>query len=157
MRTRSGRWWCSCTGRASEAKTSTRCGGQASRRHWSNKISIGIWASCSFPRSAQRVPYWDPAQIVELIEHVSKRLSVNRERIYLTGYSMGGYGTWATACYEPDRFAAIVPLCGGGNVEQAERLRNLPIWAFRGDKDNVVPLEGEQAMVDVRQERWVAT
>ncbi len=92
--------------------------------------------------------YWEPRQVVELLEHVSSRLSVDQDRIYLTGYSMGGYGTWAAACYDPDRFAAIVPVCGGGNVEQAERLKRLPIWAFHGDKDNVVPFEKDQAMVD---------
>lgn len=91
---------------------------------------------------------WSPKLVVGLIEHISSSLSVDRKRVYLTGYSMGGYGTWATASYDPGRFAAIAPLCGGGDVEQAERLKNIPIWAFHGDKDNVVPLEASQAMVD---------
>jgi predicted peptidase len=91
---------------------------------------------------------WSPEGVVELIEHVSSHLAIDPDRIYLTGYSMGGYGTWATACYDPERFAAIAPLCGGGNVEQAERLKGLPIWAFHGDKDNVVPFEADQTMVN---------
>ena len=91
---------------------------------------------------------WSPELIVGLIEHISSSLSVDRDRVYLTGYSMGGNGTWATASYDPGRFAAIAPLCGGGDVEQAERLKNMPIWAFHGDKDNVVPLEASQRMVD---------
>ena len=91
---------------------------------------------------------WNPQWIVELVDHVSSRLSIDRDRIYLTGYSMGGFGTWATACHEPDRFAAIAPLSGGGDVQQAQRLKALPIWAFHGDKDNVVPIASSQAMVD---------
>jgi len=94
---------------------------------------------------------WQPEQVVELIKHVSSRLSIDRDRVYLTGYSMGGYGTWATACHDPNRFAAIAPVSGGGDVQQAERLKELPIWAFHGDKDNVVPIEPDRAMVDAVQ------
>ena len=91
---------------------------------------------------------WSPELIVELIEHISGSLSVDRDRVYLTGLSMGGFGTWRTASYEPNRFAAIAPVCGGGDVTQAERLKNVPIWAFHGDKDTVVPLKASQEMVD---------
>ena len=66
----------------------------------------------------------------------------------MTGYSMGGYGTWSTASHSPELFAAIAPLSGGGEIAQAERLKELPIWAFHGDKDNVVPIEWDRAMVD---------
>jgi predicted peptidase len=92
--------------------------------------------------------YWNPEQITALVEHVSSRLAVDRDRVYLTGYSMGGFGTWATASYKPDRFAAIAPLCGGGDPASAERLKNLPTWAFHGDKDQVVPFEASKTMVD---------
>lgn len=91
---------------------------------------------------------WSPELIVGLTEHISKSFAVDRGRVYLTGYSMGGNGTWATAIHDPDRFAAIAPLCGGGNPQQAERLKNTTIWAFHGDKDNVVPLQATQIMVD---------
>lgn len=91
---------------------------------------------------------WSPEIVVELIEYISNSLSVDRDRVYLTGWSMGGFGTWNTACSNPLRFAAIAPLSGGGNVEQASQLASLPIWAFHGDKDNVVPLDASQAMVD---------
>lgn len=95
---------------------------------------------------------WSPETVVELIERVSDSLSVDRDRVYLTGYSMGGSGVWRTACFDPARFAAIAPLCGGGNVEEAGRLKNIPVWAFHGNKDNIVPLEATQRMVDaVRQ------
>ncbi len=92
--------------------------------------------------------YWNPERLVELVENVCSRLPVDRDRVYLTGYSMGGYGTWATASFDPDRFAAIAPLSGGGDVERAARLKDLPIWAFHGDKDRVVSLEESRAMVD---------
>lgn len=92
--------------------------------------------------------HWTPEQVVKLVENVSNRFSVDRDRVYLTGYSMGGFGTWATACYDPNRFAAIAPLSGGGEPSQAKRLVNLPIWAFHGEKDEVVSLDASKQMVD---------
>lgn len=91
---------------------------------------------------------WSPECVIGLIEHLSQTLSVDRDRVYLTGYSMGGYGVWATAINDPGRFAAVAPLCGGGDTVEAERLKNMPIWAFHGEKDDIVPLETGQAMVD---------
>jgi predicted peptidase len=91
---------------------------------------------------------WSPDLLAGLTEYISKSFSVDRDRVYLTGYSMGGNGTWATAASDPGRFAAIAPLCGGGNPERAQQLKNLPIWAFHGDKDNVVPIAASQTMVD---------
>ena len=91
---------------------------------------------------------WNPELLVGLIEHISSSLSVNRDRVYLTGYSMGGNGTWAAASCDPARFAAIAPLCGGGDVSQATRLADVPIWAFHGAKDHVIPLKASTAMVD---------
>ena len=91
---------------------------------------------------------WDPALVVELIEHLSSTLPVDRERVYLTGCSMGGFGTWRVATYDPGRFAAISPLCGGGDVTQAERLVDIPVWAFHGAQDGRVPLALGKEMVD---------
>jgi predicted peptidase len=91
---------------------------------------------------------WIPEKVVKLIEHVGRRFAVDADRVYLTGYSMGGFGTWETACFDPERFAAIVPVAGGGDVAQAKRLVNLPIWAFHGAKDEVVPPEASRKMVD---------
>lgn len=91
---------------------------------------------------------WSPELVVALIEHVSCSLPVDRDRVYLTGFSMGGVGVWATAIYNPGRFAALAPLCGGGDVGQAKRLKDIPIWAFHGDEDDVVPLAASEMMVD---------
>ena len=81
-----------------------------SHRHWGF-----VLLSPHCPKDS----YWQPEQLIQLVEHVGNRLSIDRDRIYLTGYSMGGSGTWATACHDPDRFAAIAPISGGGDVEEA--------------------------------------
>jgi poly(3-hydroxybutyrate) depolymerase len=91
---------------------------------------------------------WSPELLVGLVQYLSSSLSVDQNRIYMTGYSMGGNGTWATAIYKPDLFAAIAPLAGGGNAELAERLVHIPIWAFHGEKDRVIPLKATKEMVD---------
>jgi predicted peptidase len=91
---------------------------------------------------------WQPEHVIGLIEHIRQRFSVDRDRVYLTGYSMGGFGTWQTACHNPDRFAAIAPLAGGGDESQAERLVNMPIWAFHGMKDKSVPFESSEKIVE---------
>ena len=91
---------------------------------------------------------WEPERVVQLIEHLGNTFSVDRDRVYLTGFSMGGYGTWATACQHPEHFAAIAPLAGGGDTSQAERLKGVPIWAFHGKEDKVVQFDRSQSMVD---------
>ena len=63
------------------------------------------------------------------------------------GTSMGGFGTWGLALEYPERFAAIAPICGGGYWFLADRLRDVPVWAFHGAKDDVIPLEESQRMV----------
>ena len=72
---------------------------------------------------------------------------VDPGRIYLTGLSMGGYGTWDLAARQPERFAAILPICGGGDEATAPRLAKLPIWCFHGDADKVVPVERSRTMI----------
>ena len=88
------------------------------------------------------------AELSALLDAVKERHPVDLDRVYLTGLSMGGYGTWALAAQSPETFAAAAPICGGGDPETAPKLVNLPIWAFHGAKDEVVPLERTEAMVD---------
>ena len=84
-----------------------------------------------------------------LLDEIVASHRVDEDRVYVTGISMGGYGTWALASLQPERFAAAVPVCGGGNALPAARqLRNLPLWAFHGDADPVVPIAESQRMVD---------
>ncbi len=92
--------------------------------------------------------WWQTDHLIELLDEVISVYAVNTDRVYLTGLSMGGYGTWKLACEHPERFAAVVPICGGGPVEKACRLKDVPIWAFHGAKDEVVPLEKGQEMVN---------
>ena len=79
---------------------------------------------------------------------MTEKYSVDKDRVYLTGLSMGGFGTWALAAKEPQRFAAIVPMCGGGDPKTADRIKDLPIWVFHGEKDTSVPIARSQEMVD---------
>ncbi|MFQ5794344.1 MAG: aldo/keto reductase [Candidatus Bipolaricaulia bacterium] len=82
-----------------------------------------------------------------LLDEVVTTYAVDTDRLYLTGFSMGGYGTWHLATAYPERFAAIAPVCGGGDSKQACALKDLPVWAFHGAKDRVVRLRVSQKMV----------
>jgi predicted peptidase len=95
---------------------------------------------------------WNPDALSALLDEVIASHRVDEDRIYLTGLSMGGFGTWALAAAKPDRFAAIAPICGGGDPRTADRIKSLPIWVFHGAKDNVVPLSSSERMVDALEE-----
>ena len=86
--------------------------------------------------------------IMALIDETVENYSIDQDRVYLTGLSMGGYGTWTIASSYPHRFAAIAPVCGGGQPYLARNLKNIPVWAFHGAMDSVVPLQQSQMMVD---------
>lgn len=73
---------------------------------------------------------------------------IDKSRIYLTGISMGGYGSWALAAHHPDLFAAVVPVCGGGSTANAEILKNIPLWVFHGGADPVVPADQSRQMIE---------
>ena len=94
---------------------------------------------------------WDVLALHTLLDEITTRYRIDEDRVYVTGLSMGGMGTWALAASRPDRFAAIVPICGGGNRRQAPRLKDLPIRIFQGAKDPVVRPETAQAMYDALQ------
>lgn len=94
---------------------------------------------------------WWPEQIdilISLLDEVEAKYRVDTDRVYLTGLSMGGFGTWRLAERYPQRFAAIAPICGGGEFYAAYRLKNVPVWAFHGAKDKVVPVEKSKEMVE---------
>lgn len=90
---------------------------------------------------------WSVPLLITLLDEAIAAYNVNLERIYLTGLSMGGYGTWRLAAAQPDRFAAIAPVCGRANPEEAYKLKNLPIWVFHGAMDSVVPFSESEKMV----------
>lgn len=91
---------------------------------------------------------WDTRALTALLDDLVAKYRVDKDRIYVTGLSMGGFGTWALAAATPDRFAAIIPICGGGNPGTAAKLKDLPIWVFHGGKDTVVPPERSEVMVN---------
>ncbi|MBX7135235.1 MAG: alpha/beta hydrolase [Fimbriimonadaceae bacterium] len=92
--------------------------------------------------------FWDVDALVGLLDEMEEKYRVDKDRIYVTGLSMGGYGTWNLACTIPDRIAAIAPICGGGQWVAAKRLIGIPIWAIHGDSDAVVPPINSEKMVE---------
>lgn len=85
--------------------------------------------------------------IIEFIGQLLEHYNIDEDKIYLTGLSMGGYGTWFTAMARPDIFAAIAPVCGGGMAWNADVLK-MPIWAFHGAEDKVVSPNQSDEMVE---------
>jgi len=87
----------------------------------------------------------------DMLDDVVERYRVDQSRIYLTGLSMGGFGTWSLALEHPERWAAVAPICGGGNplytlsydAKRRAALKSLPFWVFHGDKDEAVPVQNQ--------------
>ena len=94
--------------------------------------------------------FWtDTEALIALLDAIEKRYSVDLSRVYLTGHSMGGFGTWYLAYQHPERFAAIAPMSAPFVVTAwADRLKKMPIWAFHGSDDNLVPIAGVQDLID---------
>ena len=91
--------------------------------------------------------------LINLLDDIVARYKVDKERIYLTGLSMGGYGTWSLASAHPERFAAIAPICGGGKRFMSMRLKDIPVWIFHRAKDKTVPLKESEEMVNAIRNR----
>ena len=109
------------------------------------------WAP--FDRSNDMAPVPGPPQdpllaVVRAIDLLADSEPIDRTRIYLTGLSMGGYGAWRLASLHPDRFAAVVPICGGGDPVEADALTGMQIWAVHGTEDSVVPERLSRVMVE---------
>jgi poly(3-hydroxybutyrate) depolymerase len=103
------------------------------------------------PQLKSGVGNWPVWYVMEVIEHVKKTLRVDNSRIYLTGLSLGGGGVWTIAQEYPKMFAAIAPVCGGFNSPpKAKGIADtdLPVWAFHGDHDPIVPLGRSERMVN---------
>ncbi len=100
---------------------------------------------------------WSKDVLLGLLDEIERQYPVDTTRVYLTGLSMGGYGTWNLGLSFPERFAAIVPICGGGELitmiladrDKTEALKTLGVWAFHGGKDPVVPTSESERMVAV--------
>lgn len=82
------------------------------------------------------------------VEDMMSRFAVDANRVYCTGISMGGFGTWALVIANPNLFAAIMPICGGGEPQQVCAIKHVPVWTFHGDKDSTVPIGRTEEMVN---------
>ena len=89
-----------------------------------------------------RGQWWSPGLTKALLGDIQATCAVDLDRVYVTGLSMGGFGTWALAVDQPHRFAAIAPICGMGDPGKAAAIKHLPMWVFHGAKDPVVPIKG---------------
>lgn len=89
---------------------------------------------------------------IDLMKDIMLNQSVDKNRIYVTGLSMGGFGTWDILQRMPHIFAAAMPVCGGGDANKAEIIKNVPIWAFHGDKDTIVKTKRSKDMIAAIEE-----
>jgi predicted peptidase len=109
------------------------------------------WADVDWTAKTHTLPKEPSAPaklLLALLETFIKEKPVDTNRIYLTGLSMGGYGTWDLIARKPDLFAAAAPVCGGGDEATAPKIKHIPLWVFHGDKDTVVLPERSRNMVE---------
>lgn len=108
------------------------------------------WSDVNWSEQKNALPE-KPSRTLRLtmaaLEALQKEFSLDGNRLYITGISMGGYGTWDAISRWPDKFAAAAPICGGGDENQAPKLTKLPIWCFHGDKDGAVPVARSRNMI----------
>ncbi len=107
-----------------------------------------------FPQKQIATDNWEDedAMVMAALEQTRREYNVDPSRIYLTGLSQGGHGTWAVAARHPDLFAAIAPICGWGDQSIARKLTKMPIWVFHGEQDEVVSVERSREMERYLQE-----
>ena len=113
-------------------------------KHTEDHLAIVLWPQCPKGRWWGDYAY----DLADLLAAFQKEYRVDADRVYVTGLSMGGYGSWTLAAHFPDRFAAVAPICGGGDPRDAARLTDVPVWAFHGAKDGTVPLRRSEEMVE---------
>jgi predicted peptidase len=104
-----------------------------------------------FPQA--RLGYWtaeidDSQMALAILDDVEKTYRVDTKRVYLTGISLGGHGVWCLAQKDPGRWAAIVPVCGWGNPDHAERIKDIPCWCFHGARDTTVRAVTSENMIE---------
>jgi predicted peptidase len=89
----------------------------------------------------------DADRALAILDEVMKEYKIDAKRLYLTGLSMGGFGTWSLAAAHPDKWAAIAPICGGGDVDSASKIKHIPCWCFHGEEDKAVPVKLSRDMI----------
>ena len=102
-----------------------------------------LWVDVSWSSTSHTMPV-EPSEtmglLLEFMDTLLADESVDTNRVYATGISMGGYGTWDLISRRPEVFAAAIPICGGADLAQAPKLASMPIWTFHGSKDTSVPV-----------------
>lgn len=105
------------------------------------------WEKGSY--SIANVSFSKPMKLAKgIFDKVIQENAVDENRIYVMGVSMGGYGAWNFMIHYPELIAAAIPICGGGDPSMANKIKDIPIWAFHGDKDVIVPLSGSTDMME---------
>ena len=105
------------------------------------------WKFFTISPQAKQASGWSAKQMLALIDNVCERFPIDRSRIYVTGPSMGGIGTWSLAAAASDKLAAVAPLCGLYRADEASKI-TVPVWAFHGEADPVIKMEQGKAIVD---------
>ncbi|KNC97369.1 dienelactone hydrolase [Spizellomyces punctatus DAOM BR117] len=95
---------------------------------------------------------WNAHVLEHLLNEIEDTYRVDASRIYVTGVSMGGQGTWNIALHNPQRFAAIAPICGGTDTLRLGLIKHLPVWVFHGVLDNIIPITESEQAVEALQE-----
>lgn len=111
-----------------------------------------LWANYNKDGSQSKNPTRPAKMVIELIQKISREFPIDTTRIYITGLSMGGYGIWDLIARMPNKFAAAVPICGGGDPKTASRIKHIPLWAFHGAKDDRVPPKLSRTMIRALQD-----
>jgi len=108
---------------------------------------IVLYPQCPRDTAGKYTP-WPKELLAALLDDIESSYRVDTERVYLTGISMGGSGTWSLACAYPDRFAAIAPICGLTEPSEGCKLKDVPVWAFHGARDEVIAASESEEMVE---------
>ena len=109
--------------------------------------AIVVIPQCETRKTGWNAKSPDGLRAIAILDATIKEYQCDAGRQYLTGLSMGGYGSWSLAAAYPERWACVVPICGGGTPADAEAIKDLPIWAFHGDADGAVKVEKSRDMV----------
>jgi predicted peptidase len=122
-------------------------------RPWQPPQAAGMGEDFPFvvvtPQCPGEYDAWPSDLLVDLIDDVVRKYDVDARRVYITGVSLGGRGSWSFACDYPERVAAVVPVCGTySHPERIHRIKDVPVWAFHGDQDTMVSFAATKKMVD---------
>lgn len=128
-----------------------QCSDRTTTEEWAHWLGnspaqpfAGLNTNGSYPQAPE--PSKSGAAALELIKYISQQYSVDTSRIYLTGISMGGFGTWEFTTREPNLFAAAVPMAGYSNPQKASEISHIPFWIFHGNLDEYNPVAGSRNM-----------